>query len=74
MTRENGIGVGESKEDQLKKKLGEKFKRAAKGTVVTWKLSYKLVFSAFSDLDTKVYPIYSWSYISLNYHCHACKC
>ena len=58
MTRENGIGVSESKEDQLKKKLGEKFKRAAKSTAVTWKLSYKLVFPAFSDLDTKVYLIY----------------
>lgn len=58
MTRENGIGVGESEEDQLKKKLGEKFKRAAKGTTVTWKLSCKLVFPAFSDLDTKVYLLY----------------
>lgn len=49
MTRENGKGVGESEEDQWKKKHGEKFKRAAKGTTVIWKLSCKLVFPAFSD-------------------------
>lgn len=58
MTRENGIGVGESEEDQWKKKHGEKFKRAAKGTTVIWKLSCKLVFLAFSDLDTEVHLKY----------------
>lgn len=58
MTTENGIGAGETKEDHVKKKLGERFKRAAKGTTVTWKLSCKFIFPAFSNLDTKVYQIH----------------
>lgn len=68
--RENGIGIGESKEDQLKKKLGEKFKRAGKGTTVKWKLSCKLIFPVFYDPQLKSTWYTSRSCISLNYYYH----
>lgn len=61
-TRQNGTGEGETKEYQLEMELGKKFRRAAKGTTVSWKL-ISLTYTLTS----------TWSNTSLNYCYPVCK-